>query len=91
MIETPARKHLQGAFGTNPAGLRWLAPWAIYMLAGLVGAATLGHGSIDVGASVVGLPLAWMVGRVPHHREVMTLVGCVVLATIGFAVGAFGS
>ena len=67
--------------------LRFLTPWAGYVLLVLAGRAIAGGSVVETGALVVGLPIAWLVGWTWEKRPAAGTAALIVLAVAGLAVG----
>lgn len=69
--------------------IRWIAPWAGYVIALLIGSALVGKGAVDTGLLVIGLPIAWLAGWVLEKKLNIgvALVGLMIVS--GLLVGYF--
>ena len=67
--------------------MRWLAPWATYVLALLVGTVAAGGSALEVGAAVFGMPLAWVAGWANARSERWGWSAVVALFLLGLVVG----
>jgi hypothetical protein len=71
----------------EPGRPRWLAPWATYVLALLVGTVAAGGSALAVGAAVFGMPLAWVAGWANARSERWGWSAVVALFLLGLAIG----
>ena len=69
--------------------LRWIAPWAGFVLAVLVGRIFAKESLVDTGVFIVGMPPAWLAGWMLEKRPNISLVLVALLIVAGLAVGFF--
>ena len=84
------REALREAGLLSDEPLRWVSPWAGYVLAVMVGRVLAGESVVDTGALIFGIPLAWLAGWLAaREREWAHIAAVVVLVLVGIAVGLF--
>ena len=69
--------------------IRWIAPWAGYVIALLVGSVLEGKGAVDTGLFVIGLPIAWLAGWVLEKKQNIGVALIGLMLVSGLLVGYF--
>lgn len=92
MSSRPERTELPPTGMTLPLDgtgiMRWLTPWAYFVLALGAGRVMAGDSSIRIDEMVVGLPLAWLVAWVgARGREALSQALGLLLMAAGFVMG----
>lgn len=72
-----------------PWTIRWIAPWAWFVLALAVGRVLTGKSAIHIDELVVGLPLSWLAAwiRARDAKVASVAAGGIVVASVGLAIG----
>jgi len=68
--------------------IRWIAPWAWFVLALALGRVLTGQSAIQVDELVFGLPLSWLVGWIAaRDMKVASVAAGAVIVAAGLAIG----
>lgn len=66
---------------------RWLAPWAGYVLALLIGPVVAGRSVFEIDAATFGIPLAWLAAWANARSERWGPLAVVALVLLGLIIG----